>query len=110
MINRSAVIVRPKDPYIEWAKNLDDSGILPESQGERTVYLIPEYEDDVEAMSVLGACYDFVFQAELEGWCTDESTWPKNRTFKMFREWFNFEFHSVVEDICGYEIADDYPA
>jgi hypothetical protein len=25
----------------------------------------------------------------------------------MFQEWFHIEFHSVVEDLCDYEILDE---
>ncbi len=107
MINRGAIIIRPKQPYIDWADRLDDSDILPSTDGERTIYLVPEYEDDLEAMDVLTRCYDILFEAELFGWCTDETTWPKNRTLAMFRDWFLVEFHSVVEDLCSYEVVDD---
>lgn len=107
MINRGSVIVRPKKPYIDWASQLDDSGLTPDPEDERTIYLIPEYDDDVEAMEILANGFDIIFEEELAGWHTDESGWPKNRTFAMFRKWFSFEFHSVVEDLCNYEIKDD---
>lgn len=107
MLNRSAVVVRPKQPYIDWALGLDDSGLAPTADDERAVYLIPEYDDDVEAMEILSQAYDIIFEAELDAWHTDESAWPKNRTFAMFREWFEVEFHSMVDDLCGYELSDD---
>ncbi|WP_345552477.1 hypothetical protein [Microbulbifer aestuariivivens] len=80
---------------------------MPEPEGERTVYLIPEYDDDLQAMEILSSCFDVIFEAELNGWHTDENAWPKNRTFKMFRDWFSLEFHSMVTDLCGYEFEDD---
>ena len=43
MLNRGVVIVRPKQPYLDWAAGLDDSGIVPDPNGEQTVYLIPSY-------------------------------------------------------------------
>src|SRR5438552_13898383 len=46
MLNRGVVIVRPKQPYLDWAAGLDDSGIVPDPNGEQTVYLIPSYADD----------------------------------------------------------------
>lgn len=110
MINRSAVIVRPKQPYLDWAEQLDDSGLLPAVEGEQTVYLLPEHDDDVEAMEILSKDFDIIFETELDGWHTDESAWPKDRTFAMFREWFSVEFHSVVEDLCDYEVIDDSAA
>ena len=107
MINRGALIVRPKKPFMDWALQVDDSGLVPDVEGEKTIYLIPEYDDDIEALEVLSKCFDIVFEKELMGWHTDDSAWPKGRDFKMFREWFSFEFHSCVEDLCGHEIIDD---
>jgi len=107
MINRGAVIVRPKKPFLDWAAGLDDSGIIPDPEGERTVYLVPEYGDDAEAQAVLEKVFTPIFESELYGWHTDKSAWPKNRNLKTFREWFKIEFHSVVEDLCEDEIVDE---
>ena len=107
MLNRGVLIVRPKQPYLDWATGLDDSGLVPDPDDEQTVYLIPEFEDDDEAWEILGDIYAEVFELELDDWHTDESAWPPNRTFAMFKEWFDIEFHSVVEDLVGEEIVDD---
>ena len=107
MINRGSVLVRPKQAYIDWAAQLDDTGVVPGAENERTVYLIPEYNDDFEAMEILAEGFDMIFQLELGGWHADEDKWPGNRTFAMFREWFSIEFNSVVEDLCKYELTDE---
>jgi hypothetical protein len=107
MLNRGGMIVRPKQPYLDWAAQLDDSGLVPDPRGEQTVYLIPQFENDDEASAILQDIYAEVFERELDGWHTDESAWPRNRTFAMFKEWFDVELHSVVEDLCGDEIEDD---
>jgi hypothetical protein len=31
----------------------------------------------------------------------------KPRDFKTFREWFAIELHSVIEDMCDYEIIKE---
>jgi hypothetical protein len=107
MLNRGVVIVRPKQPYLDWAAGLDDSGVLPDVDGEQTVYLIPGFESDDEAWELLEECWAAIFENELFGWHTDESAWPAGRTFAMFKAWFTVELHSVVEDLCGFEITDD---
>lgn len=107
MLNRGVLIVRPRQPYHDWAARLDDSGIVSDPEDEKTVYLIPEFESDTEAWEVLEDVYAEIFERELEGWHTDESAWPQNRTFAMFKEWFDIELHSVVEDLCAYGIEDD---
>jgi hypothetical protein len=107
MLNRGVVIVRPNQPYLDWAAGLDDSGIVPNPSDEQTVYLIPSYEDDDEAWEVLEDVYSEIFENELYGWHTDEGAWPKDRDFEMFKQWFKIELHSVVEDLCDYEIFDE---
>jgi len=107
MLNRSVLIVRPKQPYLDWAAGLDNTGLVPDAEGEQTVYLVPEIEDDEHADRVLRRVYAVIFERELFGWHTDETAWPKNRTFSMFRKWFKIEMHSVVEDICDFRLVDD---
>jgi hypothetical protein len=106
MLNRGAVIVRPKQPYLDWAAGLDDSGLAPDVVAEKTVYLIPTYATDDEAWAMLGEAWESIFEAELFGWCTDEAAWPQGRSLEMFKDWFHVELHSVVEDLCGYELVD----
>jgi hypothetical protein len=106
MLNRGALIVRPKQPYIDWAAGLDDSGILPDPRGERTAYLIPSFETDEEAWGILEEVYEEVFEKELLDWHTDRDAWPQDRDFAMFQEWFEIALHSVVEDLCDHVLAD----
>ena len=55
MLNRSAIIVRPKQPYLDWALALNDSNVVPDRDGEQTIYLVPEYDDDSHAEQILEA-------------------------------------------------------
>jgi len=103
MLNRSAVIVKPRQPYLEWTGRDDVEG-LAESvfealHTEPTVYLLPEYEDPSSEQKVLEECWPGLFEAMLEGWVTDEACWPKNRTFEMFHEWFEVQMSSIVQDL-----------
>jgi len=107
MLNRGVVIARPKQPYLDWATSLDDSGVAPDPEGEQTVYLIPSYESDDEAWELLEEAYPLIFERELYGWCIDETLWPSRRDFATFKEWFEIELHSMVEDLCNMEIRDD---
>lgn len=107
MINRSAVIVHHKQPYIDWATSLDDSGMAPSPDDERTVYLVPVVESDLEIEAMLVVGYDAIFERELEDWHLIEADWPTNRTFAMFQEWFDVEVHSMVTDLCDVPLVDD---
>ena len=107
MLNRAALIVRPKQPFLDWAAGLDDSGLVPDVTGEQTVYLVPEFENDEEGQQVLKHVYAEIFERELDGWHSDPSAWPQKRHFKTFQEWFSIELHSVVEDLVDGILADD---
>ena len=103
VLNRSAVIVKPRRSYLEWARR-DDAEGLAESVFETllsdpTLYLLPEYEDCSSQREVLEEFWPVLFEAMLEGWVTDEACWPNNRTFEMFCEWFEVQMSSIVEDL-----------
>ena len=100
-INRSIAIIRPKQPFVEWANQLPDADFkvsVDELQNDCLVILIPEYTTNEEAKECINELYEDIFEEELSGWCTNESWWPKKRTQEMFWQWFNVEFHSVVMD------------
>ena len=107
MLNRGVLIVRPKQPYLDWAAGVDDSGLIPDPLGEQTVYLIPNFESDDEAQEILEEIYSEVFEHELWDWHSDETAWPQNRDFRRFLEWFKVELHAVVEDLSDDELTDD---
>ena len=111
MVNRGAVILRYKAPFIKWIKDADPSEnsseiTMSNPNEDRTVYLIT----DADAENVEGWIREnhvSLFESELEGWYTDDTLWPKNRDYKTFKEWFEVECHSVIMDTVGGEINDD---
>ena len=111
MINRAAVILRCKEPFIRWANEADpyydDPGItLEQANLERTVYLIA---DDAAENLDEWLAHNFIqlFETELYSWFTDESLWPSTPDKKLFDEWFDVECHSVIIDTLGGDIIDD---
>jgi len=61
MTNRSTILVSPKSSYIEWAREVDDSDVVPDSKGERTLYLVPEYGAPEEALAIIEKGFDEIF-------------------------------------------------
>jgi len=47
-----------------------------------------------------------LFEAMLEGRVTDEACWPKNRTPGMFRDWFEVQMSSVMQDLQLNELPE----
>ena len=114
MINRSSVILKYKEPAIKWINDSDpyndDPGITQNSvNSDRTVYLVREEDadgpDSVRDWITLN--FGVLFESELEGWYTDESLWPQDRTMELFNKWFQIECHSVILDTVGTPIEDE---
>ncbi len=111
MINRSSIILKAKEPFVQWVNAADpyyeNPGITLESvNSDRTVYLISE-EDAENLEQWLSVNFSTLFENELEGWYVDESLWPENRDRATFDKWFSVECHSVVIDTVGGVIEDD---
>ena len=102
-INRSLIILKTKQPFLDWARSLDDESkdlTLESLNEESTAYLIPEILEDSDQEEFLKTGYDILFAEKLAGWWTDEAVWPQPRDLKMFLNWFEIEFHSLVFDLC----------
>jgi hypothetical protein len=114
VINRAAVILRYKEPAVVWINEADpcerDGPItLTAANEERTVYLIGDEAADTGATLErwIQQNYRQLFESELEGWYTDPTLWPKDRSLDRFREWFDVECHTVLVDTVGGVIYDD---
>ena len=114
MINRAAIILKYKEPAVRWINDADpyneDPRITAESvNSDRTVYLISDEDADTPDAVERWIKRNFkaLFEAELEGWYNDPELWPKKRTQKLFREWFDIECHTLLFDTVGAEIYDD---
>lgn len=99
---KSIAIIKPKQPFVDWANQLSSSKeaqvTLDTFKDDNTAILIPPYDDETEARRYISKYCEELFEQELYGWCTNEDRWPKNRTKKMFWQWFAVEFHSMVYD------------
>ena len=102
-INRSLVILKPKQPFLDWTRTLEDEDkdlTLEQLAEDSIAYLIPELWQDFDQQSLLQSYYDVLFEEQLAGWSMDETTWPQKRNLEMFLNWFEVEFHSLVFDVC----------
>ncbi len=105
-INRGVIVVKAREPYVEWANTQDDSGVqmsLEEAREDSSAYLVPCWDNDTGLEAILKRFAKEIFESELAGWTTDTSTWPKQRGFATLRKWFDVEAHSVA-----YEIGDGW--
>ncbi len=102
VINRSLLLVRVKKPYASWANSFDDDGPrlnLAEHRKDANAYLVVDYAGTGDAGELVELHWEEIFEYELNAWMRDPSTWPSNRTLRMFRQWFDVEFASMVFDL-----------
>ena len=50
-------------------------------------------------MEWLEAYCEVIFAEALNGWYTDQRTWPPDRDIAVFQEWFECRMHSMVFDL-----------
>jgi hypothetical protein len=102
-INRSAVIVMPEQPFLDWLHRVDPTSAelnLEDLRREPTIYLLPEYDTAEQARGYLREYCREIFEEQLDGWYRVPSVWPVDRTFDTFIRWFECRFHSLLVDVC----------
>jgi hypothetical protein len=108
-LNRGLVIIRYKQPYVDWVKIAGDAPMeisLQQANDDGDSFLLPTYESQIDpvdgtedAIKWVEKRWRMFFEHILESWILDESEWPKKRSLKMFREWFDIEYKSIVWDM-----------
>lgn len=98
MVDRLAIIIKAKQPLLDWAAELFPNELIDISTTDPVVYLI-ELEEDIPSENYFKKHFDRYFQSELESWCADKKLWPQRRTHKMFHQWFDVQVSSMVYDM-----------
>lgn len=108
-LNRGLVIIRYKQPYVDWVKMAGDALMeisLQQANDEGDSFLLPTYESQIDpvdgtedAIKWVEKRWRMFFEHILESWILDETEWPQKRSLKMFREWFDIEYKSIVWDM-----------
>lgn len=114
MINRAAVLLKYKKPAIDWINEADPTPSIDRITEEtvnhdRLVYLIrsEDADSDDDVLAWVKENFEVLWETELEGWYTDESLWPTNRTWKEFQKWFQIEWHTMLEDTVDEPVFDE---
>ena len=79
-INRNIVIIKPKEPFLDWLRKLPDpvTEITPEFlRTDCMSFLIPEMGPEDEVFALVGKHYAKIFEAELMAWPTLSRIGPK---------------------------------
>lgn len=100
MLNRSVLLVIPKQPFYDWSNALfpDMEPTLLSDVDEYNSYLLEDELFIDNPKKELKKYWKKIFVNELYGQCLDENTFP-NLSWKLFVEWFDFHRSSVVSDL-----------
>jgi hypothetical protein len=107
-LNRASVILKPRQPVIDWLNSVDDLLDLPRRLAidplneHGDIFLIPDselVESREQAVAWIEKRWRDFFEFELNQWIIDDTLWPQKLTLKLFREWFDVEYRSMVWDL-----------
>ena len=110
VVNRAVAVIKPRQPYLDWAMRLPDAPddlTLDELQRDCTAVLIPDFDDPAQAEAFIAAIASDLFELELDAWDRDPQSWPEDRSYQTFREWFDVEIHSIVLDASDDDITTE---
>jgi len=102
---RHLIFLGYKQPFLEWLLRGDPSLLtnrpLNKLRLDNEAFLIADdIADNTEkAERWVDDNWRMFFGFVLRGWVTDERQWPPEMTLRLFREWFDVRYQSVVWDL-----------
>src|SRR4030095_5222379 len=109
-LNRSAIVVRPKLPFLDWLHAADPTSVtltLADLGREPTIYLVPECGDAEEERAALQRVFPTIFEDQLDGWWRDRTTGPKPPSFGSCARWFDYQFPSTLLDLTDEPLIEE---
>ena len=94
-------------PFLDWVNSIGSDSSVTADDLQKTLYLVPDYENPEDAEKVLKRVYGDIFCRELQGWYTLESLWPQDRGLRVFKQWFEIEHFDLIEDVGNGPIEND---
>lgn len=108
-VGGAAIVVRPKQPFADYLASVsgeESHGVRADTM-TKSVYFVGEESHEERAEVILKRHYGEIFQEELRDRCGEEYLWPKDRSFRVFSQWFDVEQIDAVYEIPPGEPEDD---
>jgi len=102
LIDRTALVVTPKQPFLTWVKTLPGADLsisLEQMRATPVIFLLPVAERPEEIYNWLQGSCELVFIHMLAAFTQDETRLPQDRGFAVFSEWFDFGLAPMVNDL-----------
>jgi hypothetical protein len=104
VVNRTALSIKPKEPYLKWANFATTSYESIEdirSAGKIILLPISAFNDQER---FLEEHYRELFELELDAWTPNNKAWPQQIDLNMFKQWFDVEFFALALDFSDDEL------
>ncbi len=106
MINRTIVVLKPKQGFLDWMASLPDMepALIPSLNDARNdecfTFLVPEYDTVEQAQEYVLKQSKFIIKFVCDSWDRREDLWPKNKNRTLLKQWFDLEIHSEIFDLA----------
>jgi len=110
-LNRGLVILRPRQPFVDWVREADPGDPVPEEVVRESVsaFLIPDFDMTADSHAWIRENFELLFEIQLNEWYTDPAMWPSERDWETYREWFDVELIEVAWDLIDAPLSSDPP-
>lgn len=107
MLNRVLVLIIPKQPFYDWERQVfPELNPMNPNRNDYDSFLLNNTYKQLDLKKLLKEEWAWIFENQLHGICTDEDRWPKKRTWKMFTEWFDVKYSSIITDLGTENLVD----
>ena len=109
-LDRIVAVIKPTQRFLHWIQQMPDNEDieLSDLREDCTALLIPAFDAPEEADQYMATLCEDIFANELDVWDESMETWPSDRSFEHFKQWFDIEYHSMVFDTVDDEEDDDF--
>ena len=111
-LNRGVLVVRPQQPFVDWVCSFQNGDPVDPEDAWSSVnsFLVPEFDDPEETLEWIQGNVDTVFEIMLNDWITEPESWPADRGWSAFEEWFEFEYVDLAWDLVDEPLSSEAPA
>lgn len=111
IINRDLIVVTPKQACVDWANALGEDFELQmedmSGHDAASSFLIPEFEDEDEALEWMEEGAEGWFSLLLMEWTDDRTKWPEDLSWENLNNFFHINYQSMVMDLVNEPIEKD---
>jgi hypothetical protein len=111
IINRDLLVITPKQACVDWANALGEDFELQmddmNGHDAASSFLIPEFEDEDEALEWMEEGAEGWFSLLLMEWTDDRTKWPEDLSWENLNNFFHVNYQSMVMDLVNEPIEKD---